>query len=386
MYIIGDLSQWRKSSQPTVDEFISKVMSILLLWISLLTLMGWIVSAIANSFCSYPIPIESASIPSKLPHPNPPGSAIPFDISLSKASAEQINTFMDFVCGNSSWGRWLSPERKLQLVANRAAEYKGLLYQERLVKWIDDHFRLRKSNLKYPYVDAHWNGWSSFYVETAPLVRNIFMSSTSVLFEHTVNGLVLPGLYLLTQDELFVNLALHGELAYMIYASILIVMSYSLERDVTLEQLHEAVWPLLLMHHVASLALCFGCIIFSEYVPKDLVCMVLLSLLGLTSSLHYVGQILDISPLAMANAKYTRFCNHIFCLMMQIIFRVINWMRLFHLCVVHCLDTLGVCAAVIVTLILLLFTVFNIDFVKIHAHATKACWTKIRQEKIGKLS
>lgn len=71
---------------------------------------------------------------------------------------------------------------------------------------------------------------------------------------------------------------------------------------------------------------------------------------------------------------------------MQIVFRVINWMRLFYVCVVHCMDTLGVGAAVIVTLILLLFTVFNVDFVKFHVKATKACWIKIRDEKIVKLS
>jgi hypothetical protein len=50
------------------------------------------------------------------------------------------------------------------------------------------------------------------------------------------------------------------------------------------------------------------------------------------------------------------------------------------------MDTLGVGAAVIVTLILLLFTVFNVDFVKFHVKATKACWIKIRDEKIVKLS
>jgi hypothetical protein len=44
----------------------------------------------------------------------------------------------------------------LQDVANGAAEYKGLLYQERLMMWINDHFPLRKTNLKYPYVGAHW--------------------------------------------------------------------------------------------------------------------------------------------------------------------------------------------------------------------------------------
>ena len=91
-------------------------------------------------------------------------------------------------------------------------------------------------------------------------------------------------------------MALYGEVAYMIYASVSILASYVLGRDVTVEQMHEAVWPLLLVHHLAAIALCFGCIIIGESVPKDLVCAALLAMLGLTSSLHYVGQILDFSP------------------------------------------------------------------------------------------
>lgn len=377
-------SSWRQSSPPTAHEFFSKVVAMLIIWMCLLTLVGWICSAIAMTCWSNPIPIESVSIPSRLPHPNPPGSAVPFDVQLSKATDEQISTFMDCVCGNKSWGRWLSDVRKLQLIANSAAAYKGLLYQERLMKWIDDHFRLKKSNLKYPYVGAHWNGWSSFYVETGPLVRNMFMSSMTIVFEHTVNGLILPGLYLLTRDDLFYTLALYGEVAYMIYSSTLIIVSYVQKRDVTIEQLHEAVWPLLLTHHVASMTLCTGCIFAVDSVPKDLVCAVLLALLGLTSSLHYVGQILDVSPLAQANAPLTRLCNHVFCLAMQIAFRVIYWMWLIYLSFVHCLGTFGVGAAVTVTSILLLFTLFNIDFVKFHLKATKACWIKIRQDKVMK--
>jgi hypothetical protein len=91
----------------------------------------------------------------------------------------------------------------------------------------------------------------------------------------------------------------------MIYASVSILASYVLGRDVTVEQMHEAVWPLLLVHHLAAIALCFGCIIIGESVPKDLVCAALLAMLGLTSSLHYVGQILDFSPFAQANAPHS---------------------------------------------------------------------------------
>ncbi len=177
--------------------------------------------------------------------------------------------------------------------------------------------------------------------------------------------------------------ALYGELAYMIHASALILASYGLKRDVTIEQLHEAVWPLLLIHHLATIGLCSGCIII-ESVPKDLVCVVLLAMLGFTSSLHYIGQILDFSPIAQVNAPYTRLCNHVFCLSSQIAFRGIYWIRICYLSVVSCLETLGVGVTVLVALMLLLFTLFNIDFVKFHVKATKACWMKIQQNKVGK--
>jgi hypothetical protein len=91
----------------------------------------------------------------------------------------------------------------------------------------------------------------------------------------------------------------------MIYASVSILASYVLGRDVTVEQMHEAVWPLLLVHHLAAIALCFGCILIGESVPKDLVCAALLAMLGLTSSLHYVGQILDFSPFTQVNAPHS---------------------------------------------------------------------------------
>jgi hypothetical protein len=193
--------------------------------------------------------------------------------------------------------------------------------------------------------------------------------------------------------------ALYGELAYMTYASSLILASYVLGRDVSIEQMHVAVWPLLLVHHLATIALIAGCI-FVEGLdgggggggggggepPRDLVCEVLLAMLGFTSTLHYLGQILDFSPLAQANAPYTRLCNHVFCLISQILFRGICWPMICYLSVVHCLSLLGVSAAAIVALMLLMFTLFNIDFVKFHVKATKACWMKIRREKVGKTS
>lgn len=43
-------------------------------------------------------------------------------------------------------------------------------------------------------------------------------------------------------------------------------------------------------------------------------------------------------------------------------------------------------AAVIVASILILLTLFNVDFAKLHEKAIKACWMKIQQDKVGKYS
>ena len=250
--------------------------------------------------------------------------------------------------------------------------------------WIDDHFRLRKPHLKYPYVGKHWNGWSSFYIETGPHIRNMFLASVKVLFEHFINGFLLPGLYLLTHEDLYYNLALYSEVAFLVYTTTLIGASYHLKKDITVEQMHEAVWSPLLIHHIASMILCVACIFTGNRVPKDLVCSVMLCLVGLTSSLHYVGQILDFSPLAESNAPYTRLYNHIFCLASQIIFRGVYWLKLFYLSIIHSLEIHGAVTALFAGLVLLLFSAFNVDFINFHLKATKGCWMKIQQEKLGK--
>ena len=173
---LTDGSSWRRnhrsspfSSPPTTslaEEFLIKFASMLLLWVCLVHLVGRIGTWFARAFWSRPIPIDVAYIPSKLPHPNPPGSALPFDVPLSLATNEQIDAFVAFRgCDDGDdddrghhgrEDREGNMQRRLQRVANAAAEYKGELYQQRTMKWIDDHFRLRRTDLKYPYVGAHW--------------------------------------------------------------------------------------------------------------------------------------------------------------------------------------------------------------------------------------
>jgi hypothetical protein len=174
---LTDGSSWRNhdrhqsssfSSPPTTtlaSEFVIKFTSMLILWICLVYLVGRIGNWFARVFWSHPIPIDRACIPSKLPHPNPPGSALPFDVPLLTATNEQIGAFVAFrgCDGGDDHRKHHGKEwegegtmKRLQRIANAAAEYKGALYQERTMEWIDDHFRLRRTDLKYPYVGAHW--------------------------------------------------------------------------------------------------------------------------------------------------------------------------------------------------------------------------------------
>lgn len=209
----------------------------------------------------------------------------------------------------------------------------------------------------------------------------MFLSSATVIVEHVINGLIFPILYLMTKDLLYYNIALYSEVAYMIWASFLIGLSYYYREDMTIEQMHPAVWSLLLLHHISSLILCIGCLLVGDNVPRNLVCYALLCLLGFTSSLHYVSQILDFSPVAHANAPYTRLLNHILCFLSQLVFRVIYWAKICYLSILHCFEVHGMGLASALIIILALFTTFNFDFLRFHFKATKGCWSKIREMK-----
>ena len=82
------------SRAPSIDEFALKVVFMLIVWACLLAFVNKLCQAVARKFWSYPVPITSASIPSKLPHPNPQGSAVSFDIPLMQATDEQIGAFI----------------------------------------------------------------------------------------------------------------------------------------------------------------------------------------------------------------------------------------------------------------------------------------------------
>ncbi len=148
---------------PAAYEFLQKISLMLIAWVTVLFFIDAVCHRLAKHLWSLPVPIDTAFIPSKLPHPNPMGSAIPFDIPLIKASNDQVEEFMKFR-GEINWSGDISlksmedKERKdaLRKVAICAAEYKGVLFEERFKKYADDHFRLRLPGAKYPYVDRYW--------------------------------------------------------------------------------------------------------------------------------------------------------------------------------------------------------------------------------------
>ena len=322
--------------------------------------------------CTRPMPPSRAFIPFEVPHPNPPGSAVLFDLTLESASDKQIMSFMTY--RGRKWARTTG----LGPVATEAAAYKGHLYEERTMKWIDEHFRLHLPNLKYPYAAPRWNGWVSFWTETAPQIREMFVASMFLTFEHVIGGVVLPMAYLLTQDPSYFELAMYSEIGMQMVLSVAILFSYAVGADVTVEQMHPSVWPLLLIHHACTASFCILCLNIGDDCPREEVAYILLVLLGLTSSLHYVSQMLDFSPLSQSNAPYTRLINHAICLSAQIIFRGVVWFWIVHSTCWKLHAACGPNVAASCFVVSLLFTAFNFDFIKFHYKATIGCYRKIQ--------
>lgn len=131
----GDILDFSRT-EADFSSLIFKSLFMLAVWIILLSLTRKACTLIALSFWSHPIPVERALIPSELPHPNPPGGAIPFGIPLLNASEKEIDKFMMFVHKNKLISRETPTKNKqdtkwsLQDVAICAAAYKGQLVSE----------------------------------------------------------------------------------------------------------------------------------------------------------------------------------------------------------------------------------------------------------------
>mmetsp|Transcript_18430 Transcript_18430/g.53144 ORF Transcript_18430/g.53144 Transcript_18430/m.53144 type:complete len:370 (-) Transcript_18430:64-1173(-) len=358
-----------------IDQFmishttITNITVAVCVWIFGLPVLRILLECLVCFLFSEDIPASKACIPARLPHPNPAGSAVLFEVPLKRATDDQICAFMQF--------RGLEEWSGLDAVVYEAAAYKGELYEQRTMKWIDDHFRRKLPNLQYPYVARHWNGWSSFWLETAPQIRKMCIASLILTVEHLVTGLILPAMYLRSKKVVFFDMSMYGEIGFQMVSCAHILASFYLERDVTIEQMHKAVWPLLLVHHICTIFLCVLSLSLGDSCPREGVCQFLFALLGLTSTLHYLGQIMDFSPISQANTPYLRMANHLFTLVAMIWFRCIYWVKISFFTIEHAAQNSGNTTAVLVALVLLLFSAFNFDFVKFHLKATRGCWKKI---------
>ena len=121
------------SSEADLISFLVRTAVALVIWVTLLSLVRRTCTLMASVFWSHPIPLQCTFIPSKLPYPNPPGSAVPFDIPLLEASEEDIDKFMTFVQNEKQLcnsAKHLNRENKKWLlhdVAKCSAAYKGQL-------------------------------------------------------------------------------------------------------------------------------------------------------------------------------------------------------------------------------------------------------------------
>ena len=82
------------------------------------------------------------------------------------------------------------------------------------------------------------------------------MASLFLTFEHVIGGVVLPMAYLMTREATYFDIAMFSEIGMQIVLSVAILFSYVVGDDVTVEQMHPSVWPLLLIHHVCTASFC----------------------------------------------------------------------------------------------------------------------------------
>ena len=136
-----------------------------------------------SELCFSAMPPEKAWLPLDLPHPNPAGDTVPFPLKLTDATPEQCVAFMVF--RGKSW----KPADGLQPVAVECAKYKGDQFDEKTMKWEDDHFRLQLPNLRFPVAAKHWNGFAGWFMEIGSFQRDGYVGKACVFIEHIIFGM-----------------------------------------------------------------------------------------------------------------------------------------------------------------------------------------------------
>ena len=327
------------------------------------------------------MPPAAAFIPAAFPHANPAGDAVPFELALTEAPTQHVQAFMAFrgVPG------WTLAGGGLDAAAVECARYKGELFDAKVTQWEKDHFELRLPHLAFPFPDKHWNGWAGFWLETGPYKRGCYCGNLTLGVEHLLCGLALPLLFLHTGDPRYFAWSLYGDIGANCVSNALIAASYATGENLLLEKYSRPLWHLLTTHHVCAIAMCVLGLYFGEDTPRDVACLLLVALLGTTGAMHLFSVALDLTPWSMGDAPLFRFGFQLATLLSMLWFRVVYWAVLCYQVVAAAYDKSGAATASLTSLILLVFSAFNADFVGFHVKATSGSWKKMQKaNKAGK--
>ena len=317
------------------------------------------------------MPAAKAYIPSTLPHPNPDGDAVPFPLKLTDAPPEKVLAFMKF----REISDWKTGD-SLDAVAVEAAKYKGEQFDEKVLKWEHEHFQLRKKGLSFPFPAKHWNGWAGFWSETGSYKRGVYEGNLALGLEHVLCGLVLPMLYLRTSDPWYFAWSMYGDIGANVVSNCLILASYATGKNYLLEKYSRAVWHLLATHHCCAICLCWLGLLYGEATPRDLSCLLIVSLLGTTGAMHLFGTALDLTPWGIEDAPWLRCTYQMLTLSTMLWFRVVYWVVLLYQLTVVAYAKGGLLVGAFTLVVLLLFTAFNADFVGFHYKAAIAMYKR----------
>ena len=161
--------------------------------------------------------------------------------------------------------------------------------------------------------------------------------------------------------------------------AILIVISYATDTNFLLEQYSRAIWHLVAMHHVCSILLCYLGLLYGDATPRDLGCLLIISLLGTTGALHLFGIAIDQTPWGIEDSPWMRVGYQMVTFLSMVFFRVVYWVVLAFQISTHAYSMGGLLVAVLTVFTLLVFTAFNADFVGYHYKALKASWRRLKK-------
>lgn len=345
-----------------------------LIWGLVFFVMVYAFRKIADA-CFSSMPAEQAYIPKSLPHPNPDGTTMPFEVRLTEASVEHVAAFMTF--RGVAW----TPTDGLGIVAIQAAKYKGEQFDTKVLKWEHDHFQLQKKGLCFPIPAKHWYGWTGFWAEVGPYRRGCVLGNLAVGFEHVLCGLILPLAFLWTNNVWYFAWSMYGDIGANIVSNALIAISFLTGKNYLLEQYSKAVWHLVAIHHCCAILLCSLGLLYGDATPRDLSCLLIISLLGTTGALHLFGIALDMTPWGIEDAPWARVLYQLVTFLSMVFFRVAYWIVLVYQVIQHAHRMGGWLISMLTFVVLLLFTAINADLVRYHYKALTGGWKRLQSKK-----